>query len=367
MHRIMIAATRRTLTIGALTILAVASLLAGSAFAADEADVGLFDPDTGRWHLRDAPGSEITFFYGAPGDVPLFGDWDCDGVDTVGMYRPSNGFVYIRNSNDFGVADQDFFFGIAGDVPLVGDWNGDGCDTLAVYRNGRVFIANTLGTVVGEFDFFFGIPGDRPFSADFNGDGITTVGVYREASGFAYFRDTLDTGAADFEFFYGIPSDRIIAGDWDGNVTETVGIFRPSLARFFLSNVNAQVAAEIEFEFGQSGWLPVAGVFAPSPTELTVDITTPAISGLSFAATFDGGTFTAEVSMAATVFAPDGAPATVTWSSDLDGVLGTGETLTATLSAGPGDVTEHIITATAISASGEAVDTVRVLTVIPSN
>ncbi|MDH3398982.1 MAG: hypothetical protein OEM81_14305, partial [Acidimicrobiia bacterium] len=227
-----------------------------------EARVGLFDPGSGQWHLRTGDNGEVTsFYYGIPGDIPLFGDWDCDGIDTVGMYRPTSGFVYLRNSNDFGVADLDFFFGIPGDLPLVGDWNGNGCDTLAVNRNGQIFISNTLGTVVAEFDFFFGVPGDRAFTADFDGDGITTVGVYRESTGFVYLRNDLVTGVAEEEFFYGIPSDRIVAGDWDKDGDETVGIFRPSLARFFLANVNDTVAADIEFDFGEMHWLPVAGKF----------------------------------------------------------------------------------------------------------
>ena len=40
-----------------------------------------------------------------PGDVPFMGDWDCDGIDTPGLYRQSDGFVYLRNTNSQGVAD----------------------------------------------------------------------------------------------------------------------------------------------------------------------------------------------------------------------------------------------------------------------
>jgi len=221
--------------------------------------VGLFDPRSGRWHLRAAQNDVRRFFFGVPGDEPLFGDWNCDGVDTVGMYRPSNGFVYLRNSNDFGTADRVFFFGGPGDMPLVGDWDGDGCDTLAVYRNGEVLVANRLGTVVAEFSFFFGLPGDRPFAGDFDGDGTTTVAVHREATGLVYLRNDLQTGPAQLEFFYGTAADRIVAGDWDNDGDQTVGVFRPSATRFFLSNANRTAPADIEFIFGQSDWLPVAG------------------------------------------------------------------------------------------------------------
>ena len=65
----------------------------------------LFDPATGRWHLRYRDGYTASFFYGMPGDTPLMGDWDCDGTDTVAMYRESTGFIYYRNRNSFGIAD----------------------------------------------------------------------------------------------------------------------------------------------------------------------------------------------------------------------------------------------------------------------
>ena len=215
--------------------LCVALLIAAPAGAGTAGpELAQFDPATGQWHMRDAVGATHTFFYGVPGDVPLLGDWDCDGDDTVGMYRPSNGFVYLRNSNTQGVADLDFFYGVAGDIPLAGDWNGDGCDTLAIYRAGRVYVRNELGTGVADYDFYFGVPGDRPFAGDFDGDGVTTVGLYRDSTGFAYLRAENSTGTADVEFFYGAPSDRILVGDWDRDGDETVGIFRPAESRFYL-------------------------------------------------------------------------------------------------------------------------------------
>ena len=64
------------------------------------------------------------------------------------------------------VADVRFFFGNPDDVPLAGDFDGDGCDTLAIYRpaEGRVYVKNTLGTGVAELSYPFGIPSDKPFS-----------------------------------------------------------------------------------------------------------------------------------------------------------------------------------------------------------
>jgi hypothetical protein len=217
-------------------------------------DAVAFVDGTGQWHLRDSldPRAEVdSFFFGNPGDVPFMGDWDGDGVATPGLYRRSDGFVYLRNSNTQGVADYEFFFGDPGDFPVVGDFDGDGLDTVSIYRQseGRVYVMNRLGADGGglgaaDFDFLFGNPGDAPFVGDFDGDGIDSVGLYRRATGFVYFRDGLSSGVADFEFFYGDPGDVIVAGDWDGDGDDTVAVYRPGDGRFYVNLENAPGAAD---------------------------------------------------------------------------------------------------------------------------
>jgi hypothetical protein len=78
--------------------------------------------------------ADYSFYYGAPGDRPFAGDFDGDEVDSIGLYRPSSGFVYFRNSNSQGIADREFFYGEPGDVIVAGDWDGNGTDTLASFR-----------------------------------------------------------------------------------------------------------------------------------------------------------------------------------------------------------------------------------------
>lgn len=242
----------------------------------DIPDVALFNPNNGQWNIRYRDGRTVTFFYGVPGDTPLMGDWDCDGTDTVAMYRESTGFIYYRNTNDFGVADGDFFFGIPGDVPIAGDWNNNGCDTFGIYRNGKVFLRNSLSTGVADKEFFFGVQGDRPFAGDFTGDGTDTIGLYRQSSGLAYFTETIpagDVATTDNEFFFGVPSDRIIADDWDGDGDDSVGIFRPSDRRLYLSFDNALQDADLVVPFGQSSWLPAGGDMVPQDPGDVVDCT----------------------------------------------------------------------------------------------
>jgi hypothetical protein len=231
--------------------------------------VGLVDPVTGAWHLRGQGGAISSFFYGNPGDVPFMGDWNCDGVSTPGLYRQSDGFVYLRNSNSQGIADIRFFFGNPGDYPLAGDFDNDGCDTVSIYRasEARIYIINELGANDGglgaaDFNYIFGNPGDKPFVGDFDGNGEDTVGLHRESTGFMYFRNSHTQGIADAEFFFGDPGDRLVAGDWgivDG--IDTPGVFRPSNTTFFFRHSNTQGVADESIFWGQSNFLPVAGRF----------------------------------------------------------------------------------------------------------
>jgi len=217
-----------------------------------------------QFHLYDRveAGSGVSrFYYGVPGDVPLMGDWDCDGVSTPAMYRPTNGFMYLRNSNTQGVADRDYFYGNPSDLPIAGDFDGDGCDTLAIYRRteGQVYVKNSLGTGVADYSFYFGNPGDKPFTGDFDGDGVDTVGLHRESTGFVYFRNSNSQGVADFEFFYGNPGDKLVAGDWDRNGTDTLAVYRPSTGQFYVKLHNSQGVADYTLAVGSFVASTVAG------------------------------------------------------------------------------------------------------------
>jgi hypothetical protein len=181
----------------------------------------------------------------------------------------------LRNSNTQGVANTRFFFGNPGDVPLAGDFNKDGCDTVSIYRpsQSRIFVVNDLGSNddglgTADFDFYFGDRGDKPFTGDFNNNGQDTVGLHRESTGFVYSRDTLTTGVADNDFFYGDPGDQIVTGRWAQNPDpgpDTTGIFRPSNGQFYLRFSNTQGNANADFGYGNSNMAAIAGDFGALP------------------------------------------------------------------------------------------------------
>jgi hypothetical protein len=204
----------------------------------------------GLWYLD---GFE-PFHFGTRGDIPFLGDWDGDGLKTAGLYRPSTGEAFIRNTNDTGVADASFVLGAAGARALVGDWNGDGIDSFGVYHQARgqavLYDDLSIGEPVAEF--YFGMPGDVPFTGDFDGDGTTNLGLHRPTTGLVYMRMSHTTGVADVAFYWGVPGDLVLAGDWDGDGIDTVGLVRPSEGMFYLRNDNSDGVADAHWVLAMS-------------------------------------------------------------------------------------------------------------------
>jgi lysyl endopeptidase len=110
-----------------------------------------------------------------------------------------------EDGKGLGEAEFDFYFGNPGDTPFIGDFNGDGIDTIGLYREstGFVYLTNTLATGNADLAFFYGNPGDQILAGDWDGDGDDTVGVYRPSSGKAFLNLENSNGAADWEAFVG--------------------------------------------------------------------------------------------------------------------------------------------------------------------
>ena len=224
----------------------------------------LFDPDTARWHSRSPDGAINEFSFGDPGDVPLWGDWDCDGVDSAAVFQPSSDGIVIRGTSDSG--HRTFRLPVTDALPLGGDWNGDGCDTVSAYHTDRVLVINELGGPV-EKEFFFGVAGDVPIAGDFDGDGISSVGVFRTGLSRVYLRNTLDTGGADLDYAFGSAQGYIAVGDWNGDGLDTLAHFRPEDGAFSISMEHSADAFPIIIDFGESAWIPPGGLKGPEPAK----------------------------------------------------------------------------------------------------
>jgi hypothetical protein len=225
---------------------------------------GVFRPSTGELFLRNANSSgfaDTYIIFGNPGDYPIAGDWNADGIDSVGIYR--NGVFYLRNTNSTGFADLVVSFGTPGDQPIAGDWNGDGVDTIGIYRNGTFYLRNSNTAGSPDLVFTLGNPGDVGIAGDWNGDGITTCGVFRPSNGIVYLKNSNTTGFADLSFVFGNAGDKPVAGDWNADGIDTVGIYRNGL--FYLTNSNTTGFADIVFTLGNSGDFPIAGNWNGQP------------------------------------------------------------------------------------------------------
>lgn len=255
--------------------------------------IGTFRPSTGQWLLRNTNSAgtpDIIVTFGQVGDQPVVGDWDGNGVDDLGVFRPSTGQFILRLTS-FQLLKTCFLcnpvltqvvtlntinFGQSGDRAVVGDWNGDGIDTPGVFRpsTGQFLLTNgpntnnttpPINSIVP-----FGRAGDEPVAGDWNGDGIDTVGVLSlNGSECVYLltnnNATIDVSAAGFCTPGEFPL--AVTGDWNGDGVNSLGVFSPSLGTMFITDKNATLLAqdEIQFNFGLSGDIPVAGDWDGKP------------------------------------------------------------------------------------------------------
>jgi hypothetical protein len=103
----------------------------------------------------------------------VVGDWDGDGIDTVGIFRASDRQWYLHNANGGGNAELVFPYGDpAQDVPVVGDWDGDGDDTVGIYRTalGEWFLKNTNEAGFADLNFVYGLVNEKPLAGDWDGN-----------------------------------------------------------------------------------------------------------------------------------------------------------------------------------------------------
>ncbi|GIJ64055.1 hypothetical protein [Virgisporangium aurantiacum] len=195
---------------------------------------GVFRPGPNDWFFR---GSGTMADWGQPGDLPVAGDWDRDGIDEPGVFRPSERRWYLHGN---GTVDG---WGEPGDLPVAGDWNGDGIDEPGVFRpSERRWYLRGAGTVDG-----WGEPGDRPVAGDWDGDGVDEPGVFRPGTLSWHLRGR--GGVAN----WGLADDQPVAGDWDGDGVDEPGVRRPGTKEWYF-RTRPKVT-----EWGEPGDLAVAG------------------------------------------------------------------------------------------------------------
>ncbi len=239
---------------------------------------GVFTANNTGFHLADvnADGAgQNSFIYGPnlPGWLPVAGDWDGDGDDTVGVYDPFSTTFYLVNENSATPgAVNIFFYGGRHPswIPVAGDWDGDGDDTVGVFvpESATFYLVNensaTPGPVIA-FSYNTNLSGFKPVAGDWDGDGDDTVGVFdpRTATFYLVNQNSATPGPViSFSYRSNLTGWWPVAGDWDGDGRDTIGVYGPPLNRFYLVNENsATPPGVIQFQCSVPVWnaVPIAG------------------------------------------------------------------------------------------------------------
>ena len=238
--------------------------------------IGVFSPSQNLFLLRNSnsagqPDLQITF--GQSGDQPLAGDWNGDGIDEPGVFRPSTGqFLLLINSTVVTVN-----FGQAGELAVVGDWDGNGVDTPGVFNPNTSQCKLTNGfngqnvnnnTPVVNFAFNFGLNGDIPFAGDWDGNGIDSLGMLRVSEARWFLSNSFEGTVDITPFILGPLGAKPVAGDWNGDGVDTIGAYNDSTGTMALNNTNTagNGVGDIVFTFGQKGDFPLAGDWDGKPS-----------------------------------------------------------------------------------------------------
>jgi hypothetical protein len=216
------------------------------------------------WQLRNSlsgGAAQSTFEYGLPGDVPIMGDFSNSGVRTAAMVRGTRHGVagsddrltwYIRQIEGAGDPELIVEYGRAGDLPVVGDWNGNGVHTIGVVRGNRWLLRNSNSSGDQDYDFIFGEPGDVPVVGDWNGDGRTGIGVVRGERWLL--RDSLSAGQAEYDFTFN-GGGRPVTGDWNGDGRTGIGWF--DSGTWSIRNSLSSGGPASTFTFGSASGYPI--------------------------------------------------------------------------------------------------------------
>ncbi len=223
------------------------------------------------WNLKDdlTSGSiDKSFGYGFPSYL-LMCAWDANqlGVKLPVVY--SNGTWFMRASYTTGKADNQFYFdggSSQGSVPICGDWDGDGVDTVGVVLASRYFQfrnSNTAGP--SDMSTEFGVndyPLVIPVTGDWDGNGTTDIGIVAVRGGLDWRLRTsissgpgLDPTRSDMSFTWGGNSGRPVTGDWDGDGSTDIGIYyENSNGRWDMRTDLSDGPTNGSFSFGGSGY-----------------------------------------------------------------------------------------------------------------
>ena len=185
--------------------------------------------------------------------LPLGGDFNGDGADSVGLYNTTTHQFSLRNENSSGRADLAFQNpGLqATGMPVIGDWNGDGRDTVGLYESAcRSFVLaneNSASSNLSVVNLSLAPATNNaiPLAGDWNGDGLDTVALY-DPTQYKFYLQT-PQGTATAMAWKDAPSGSLIAndfvplaGDFTGSGHDSIALLQRSTGRIYVGTVEAK-------------------------------------------------------------------------------------------------------------------------------
>jgi hypothetical protein len=249
-----------------------------------------------QWHLVDSLGSarssaaltraaavRTTANSGMvpAGWLPISGDWNRDGADSVGLFDPDSLTfrLLVAADNAEGATVIDASAVGAGDwVPVAGDFDGDGTDTVGLFdsASGRFLLINDPAGWSNVIEIVATAPsrltrGWQPIVGDWNGDGTDTVGLYLPTVG--QFRlsnatawpATAAEGLVTFRLAAGkslLKTAQAVVGDFRGTGTDSVGVYDAGQRTWLLANGGSgpvRNVSRLRTTWAEPAWQPIAG------------------------------------------------------------------------------------------------------------
>jgi serine-aspartate repeat-containing protein C/D/E len=150
-------------------------------------------PEQERLLQRSATGParadviDHVFRFGVKDDQPIAGDFNGDGVSSVGLFRDGRWRLDVNGDGRWTEeVDKSFEFGQTGDIAVVGDFDGDGVDEVAVIRGNRLIIDSNRNEKLDATDRVFELEGNDGdiVVGDFDGDGKDEAALIQRSEGF---------------------------------------------------------------------------------------------------------------------------------------------------------------------------------------
>ncbi|MGA1875568.1 MAG: hypothetical protein ACMUIA_08160 [bacterium] len=209
--------------------------------------IGTYRMDLAHFCIDDAK-----IDYGNVSDIPIAGDWNGDGKDDIGVFRKyysheegHTAFYWRINSGHNSIEFPPIEFGNKESIPVTGDWNGNGYDTIGVFDplKGK-FVLDFNHNGIANKSLFLRAQGSTPIAGDWDGDGDDDIGIFKidedEEAGTFYL--DMDLTGRLVEYTVSVPLEERkdksfnipLVGDWDGDGDDDVGLYVSPARKIFI-------------------------------------------------------------------------------------------------------------------------------------